>query len=150
MDGAVNTGAKNGVARKLSDCVAHRLEFGMLDAAKRLPYLDHFEQTIKRIYKFYSFSPKRRYHLHAIAEILDQELIMYSDIKSIRWVSSKQRDVRAIVKDYEVTVTHFEQILETSNKTNEKAQAKKILKDITQVKCVKYMHLMIDILKHVQ
>lgn len=160
MDGAsVNMGAKNGVARKLSDCVshpvivthcvAHRLELGVLDAAKKLQYLEHFEQTIKRIYKFYSFSPKRRSHLQAIAEILDQELVMYSDIKSIRWVSSKQRAVKAVVQDYEATVTHLEQILETSKKTDEKAQAKKILHDITQVKFVKYMHLMVDILRHV-
>lgn len=80
MDGAsVNIGATNGGARKLSDCVshpvvvihcvAHRLELGVLDATKELPYLDHFEQTTKRIYKLHSFSPKRRSHLHTIAEI---------------------------------------------------------------------------------
>lgn len=160
MDGAsVNMGAKNGVARKLSDCVshpvvithcvAHRLELGVLDATKKLPYLDHFEQTIKRIYKFYSFSPKRRSHLLSIGEILDQDLIMYSDIKSIRWVSSKERAVKAVIRDYEATVTHLEQVLETSKKTDEKAQAKKILSDITQVKFVKYLHLMVDILNHV-
>lgn len=57
---------------------------------------------------------------------------MYADIKSIRWVSSKQRAVQAIV-------THLEQILEeTSMQIDEKAQAKKILSDITQVKFVKY------------
>ena len=97
MDGAsVNMGAKNGVAKKLSDtvthpvivthCVAHRLELGILDAAKKASYIQDFEGVIKRIYKFYSRSPKRRAHLATLSEILDNDLVMYTNIKSIRWV----------------------------------------------------------------
>lgn len=160
MDGAsVNMGAKNGVARKLSDCVdhpviithcvAHRLELGVLDAAKDVSYLDQFEGVIKRIYRFYSYSPKRRAQLRSISEVLDEDLMMYSDIKSIRWVASKRRAVNAVVNDYKATVTHLEQVLETSKKTDEKAQARKIYNEITRVKFVKYMHLMIDVLRHV-
>ena len=160
MDGAsVNMGAKYGVAKILSDCVnhrviithcvAHRLELGVLDAAKTESYLDQFISTIKRIYRFYSPSPKRRAHLRSISEVLDQDLIMYSDIKSIRWVSSKRRAVNAIVQDYEATVMHLEQVIETSKRTDEKSQAKRIHSEITQVKFVKYMHLMLDILRHI-
>jgi hypothetical protein len=126
-DGAsVKMGTKNGVAKKNSDCVnhkvitthcvAHRLELGVLDAAKTESYLEQFESTIKRIYRFYSPSPKRRAHLSSISEVLDKDLIMYSDIKSIRWVSSKRRAVNAVVQDYEATVMHLEQVIETSKK----------------------------------
>jgi hypothetical protein len=138
MDGAnVNMGAKNGVAKKNSDCVnhkviithcvAHRLELGVLDAAKTESYLEQFESTTKRIYRFYSRSPKRQAHLCSISEVLDNDLIMYSYIKSIRWVSSKRRAVNAVVQDYEATVMHLEQVIETSKKNGEKSQAKKIL-----------------------
>ncbi|KAH3708397.1 hypothetical protein DPMN_099530 [Dreissena polymorpha] len=69
----------------------------------------------------------------------------YSDIKSIRWVASKSRAVKAALKDYQATITHLEQVLETSKKTDEKAQAKKLHHEMVQIKFVKYMHLMMDI-----
>jgi hypothetical protein len=92
------------------------LELGVLDAAKTESYLEQFESTIKRIYRFYSPSPKRRAHLCSISEVLDKDLIMYSDIKSIRWVSSKRCAVNAVVQDYEASVMHLEQVIETSKK----------------------------------
>ena len=75
MDGAAcNMGAKNGVAKKMNDivenqvivthCVAHKLELGILDAVKEVGYLQKFEDGLKRICKFYSFSPKRRSQLY--------------------------------------------------------------------------------------
>ena len=60
LDGAaVNLGAKNGVAKKLSDsadnkvvvthCVAHKFELGVLDAVKLVGYLKKIENTLMRI-----------------------------------------------------------------------------------------------------
>ena len=104
------------------------------------------ESTLKRLYKFYSFNPKRRANLRSMAEVLDVDFVTYSDIKSIRWVASKTRAVKAVITDYQATVTHLEQILETSKRTDEKSQAKKIHSEMLQIKFVKYMHLMMDIL----
>ena len=157
LDGAaVNLGAKNGVAKKLSDsvdnkvvvthCVAHKLELGVLDAVKQVGYLKKFEDTLKRICKFYSFSPKRREELKRLASFLDETLKMHTEIKAIRWVSSKLRALEAVCQDINVTVTHMEQILETSNRADELGQAKAILTDLKSVKFVKYIHLMLDVL----
>ena len=157
LDGAaVNLGAKNGVAKKLSDsvennvivthCVAHKLELGVLDAVKKNDYLKKFEDTLKRICKFYSFSPKRRQELKKLASVLGEDLIMHTEIKAIRWVSSKLRALEAVCQDMNITVTHMEQVLETSNRADELGQAKAILTDLTSVKFVKYIHLMLDVL----
>lgn len=157
LDGAaVNLGAKNGVAKKLSDsvdnnvivthCVAHKLELGVLDAVKQVEYLKKFEDTLKRICKFYSFSPKRREELKKLASFLDENLKMHTEIKAIRWVSSKLRALEAVCQDINVTVTHMEQILETSNRADELGQAKAILSDLKSVKFVKYIYLMLDVL----
>lgn len=52
-----------------------------------------------------------------------------------------------MLADYEATVAHLKQIVETSKKGDERAKAKKLLSDMTRVKFVKYIHLMIDVLK---
>ena len=57
--------------------------------------------------------------------------------------------MKAVLKYYRATVTHLEQVLETSKHANEKGQAKKIHNEMVQIKFVKYMHLMMDILTFV-
>lgn len=157
LDGAaVNLGAKNGVAKRISDvvsnkvfvthCVAHKLELGVLDAVKDTGYLKKFEETLKRICKFYSYSPKRRGELLHLASVLDETLIMHTEINAIRWASSKARALKAVIQDLHVTVTHLEQVVSTSSRADELGQAKSILNDLSQVKLVKYLYLMMDIL----
>ena len=68
FDGAaVMMGARNGVKAKLVrdhpcatviHCVAHKLELGILDAVKAVPYLAEFKASMKEIIKIYRYSPK--------------------------------------------------------------------------------------------
>ncbi|KAJ1203324.1 hypothetical protein NDU88_007111 [Pleurodeles waltl] len=70
FDGAaVMMGSKGGVAALLKKdipflllfhWVAHKLQLGILDAIKSKPYICQFEETLKWIFKFYWYSPKRR------------------------------------------------------------------------------------------
>ena len=69
-------------------CVAHNLELAVLDAIKQTPYLAIFEETVKAVYKFYFYSPKRRHEVNEIAAILDQDLVYYSGLQKTRWVAS--------------------------------------------------------------
>jgi len=114
MDGAaVNMGAKNGVAKKINDsvdnkviimhCVAHKLELGILDAVKDVGYLKKFEDELKRICKFYSSSPKRRGELKNLAKIFEEDLLMHTEIKAVRWASSKHRVLTAVCQDLHIT-----------------------------------------------
>ena len=124
LDGAVvNLGVKNGVTKKLNECtsnkvlvmhcVAHKLEFGVLDAVKNVGYLKNIEDTIKRICKFYSFSPKWHNMLQHLASVLNENPIMHSEIKTTRWVSSKSRALKAVSLDLKTTFIHMEQIIST-------------------------------------
>ena len=88
-------------------CVAHKLELGVPDVVKDVGYLK-FEDTIKKICKFYSFSPKRHNELQHLASVLNETLIMHSEIKTIRWVSSKSRALKAVSQDLKKTFTHME------------------------------------------
>lgn len=128
MDGAaVNMGAKNGVVKQINDsinnkvivmhCVAHKLELGILDAVKDVGYLKKFEDELKRICKFYSFSPKRRGELKKLPNILE-DLLMHTEIKAVRWgssINSKSRAFKtAVCQDLHITASHMEEILNKS------------------------------------
>ena len=71
FDGAsVMIGKKSGVAVQIQKkvpqpvvilhCVAHNLELAVLDAVKTVPYLETFHETIRQVFKFYYYSPKKR------------------------------------------------------------------------------------------
>ena len=77
---------------------------------------------------------------------MNEDLITHSEIKTIRWVSSKSRALKAVSQDLKTTFTHMEQIISTSNRADELVQAKAILNDLKQVKFIKYLYLMMDIL----
>ena len=71
---------------------------------------------------------------------------MPSEIKAVRWVSSKNRALRAICEDLHVISSHMEEVISNSNRADEIGQAKAILSEISQVKFVKYIYLIMDVL----
>lgn len=88
---SVNFGNKCGVFKRLKDevpqaigihCIAHKLELAILDANKTIPYMSTFETTLKGVFKFYYYSPKRRRELTEISEILDQILLHFGDLNN--------------------------------------------------------------------
>lgn len=111
-------------------CVAHNLELAVLDAVKTVPYLETFHETIRQVFKFYYYSPKKRREVNAVSEILDENPAHFSSsIKKTRLLSSRHRALAAMEKILPVTVTHLEQV--SSGKGEDAAKAKGILKQIT-------------------
>ena len=41
-------------------CITHNLELAVCDWKKGFPYLDTFEETLKGLFRFYNYSPKKR------------------------------------------------------------------------------------------
>ena len=84
FDGAsVMMGEINGVAGQLKrrvphivvlHCVAHKLELAVLDAVKRVAYLQKFDDTLKAVFKMYYRSPKKRRELKDIGEIVEEKV----------------------------------------------------------------------------
>ena len=84
FDGAsVMSGHISGVQKRFKDlqgglvythCVAHRLELAILDAIKfRDGYLEHFDEVINNIFKFYFISAVRRKDLRKIGDMFADE-----------------------------------------------------------------------------
>lgn len=85
FDGAsVNFGTKSDVVKRIQDTVsehviaihyiAHKFEHSVLDANKSCSYMSKFENTVKGIFNFYHFSPRRRRQIKEIADIFECEL----------------------------------------------------------------------------
>ncbi|XP_033758057.1 zinc finger protein 862-like [Pecten maximus] len=153
FDGAaVMMGKKGGVAAKVKErvphavaihCVAHNLELAVLESVKTVPYLSKFDTTVKNIFLFYYYSPKKRRELRAISDLLDENAAYFSGMKQVRWLASRHRALKAIEKHYAVTVIHLENT--ASGKTADAAKAKGILNDFKSHKFVKFLHFMIDV-----
>ncbi|XP_076099754.1 zinc finger protein 862-like [Mytilus galloprovincialis] len=156
FDGAsVNFGNKSGVFKRLKDevpqaigihCIAHKLELAILDANKTIPYMSTFETTLKGVFKFYYYSPKRRRELAEISEILDQILLHFGDIKQVRWLSSKERAVKAMLSNYEVVVSHLEHDFVAGSRADDANRARGYHTVITSVKFLKFLHFLMDYL----
>ncbi|CAL4059898.1 unnamed protein product, partial [Meganyctiphanes norvegica] len=141
LDGAaVNMGMYNGVGAlekqrhgpqvTVTHCINHNLELALLDLRKDEPYLAIFEKTIKGIFSFYHYSPKRGRELARVAAELDQDLAHFGGIQQIRWVASQRRALQALHKNYVATCSHFEDIASTSIKVKgllQKLQSPKFL-----------------------
>ena len=64
-------------------CVDHKLELGVLDACKGVEYILKFQDTIKSLLRFYSYSGKRLRELSAVSEILDTTLRKYGVVTRV-------------------------------------------------------------------
>ena len=71
-------------------------------------YMSTFETTLKGVLQFYYYSPRNRRELTEISEICDQILLHFGDIKQVRWLSSKERAIKAMLFNHEVVVSHLE------------------------------------------
>ena len=127
-------------------CVAHKLELSVLDAAKSMPYLQIFEETIKSIFNFYHFSTKRRRKLAEIAVLLSAMLTNYSSVKAVRWVASKSRALLAVKKNFASTFMHSEDASQGSKDVKTKGKAASIHREITTVRFVKMLHFMLALM----
>lgn len=154
FDGAaVMMGKNTGVATRLKQrignhhvtthCVAHNLELAVTDAIKEVSYYSKFEDTVKGIFKFYFYSPKKRRELSQISELLEEDRVRYGGVKAIRWLASQHRALQALQKHYAVTVYHLENT--TSSKGEDGAKAKGLLKELKKERFVKLLHYMIDV-----
>ncbi|KAJ8318674.1 hypothetical protein KUTeg_003765 [Tegillarca granosa] len=157
FDGAsVNLGQKGGVIAKIREvipnvlglhCVAHKLELAALDANKHCKYvIEQFEQTVKGIFNFYHYSPKRRREVKEVADVLDVTFSHMSDVKQVRWMSSKYRAIEALQKNYPAIVTHLEHNSASGNRADDANKAKGYLKDLRSLKFLKHLYFLLDYL----
>ncbi|CAG8664567.1 11178_t:CDS:1, partial [Dentiscutata heterogama] len=96
-DGAATLiGKKTGVVKRFQEinpfitsvhCIAHRLHLAGKDAAKHVPYFNHYETCIKRLYTYFSSSYQRMQNLRMVQDILEDPQLTILNIVNTRWLS---------------------------------------------------------------
>ena len=159
FDGAsVNQGAKGGVIVKLQDiiphvlvsiwCAPHKLELSLLDTTKQKDPSGQIvivaEKGIDPIFRFYYASPKRRRELNEIADLIEEDPVYFSAPCGTRWMASRLRAYRAVLKHYPAVVMHLEQ---ASHKKNEEgSRCVGYLKCLRTRKFIDAISFLIDVL----
>ncbi|XP_071752885.2 zinc finger protein 862-like [Centroberyx gerrardi] len=163
-DGAsVMMGVHNGVAAKLKQlcpslvpiwCVAHRLELSALDSIKSVPLLAELKETLNGVYKHYSHSAKASRELHALGKAMGIDVVKPGNIDGTRWLPHMSRALEGLVKNFKVTLVHFENHASDPNDREAsavmKGRARSIHRSLTQYKMVMFIHLLLDILQELK
>nr|XP_033965204.1 zinc finger protein 862-like isoform X2 [Pseudochaenichthys georgianus] len=156
FDGAsVNQGAKGGVIVKLREllghvlisiwCAPHKLELSLLDATKATDFIDIVEKGVDPIYRFYYGSGKRRREVNAISAVIDEDPVYFSAPCGTRWMASRLRAYKAVIKNYNSVILHMEEA--SNRKTDEGAKCVGYLKVLKSAKFVDGLHFMVDVLE---
>jgi hypothetical protein len=80
-------------------CAAHRPNLSVLCAVENGKFTDYIDSTLKKLYKFYHYSPKRLPQLKQIAESLQTSILKFQYLHNVRWVASKVGALSALFKD---------------------------------------------------
>jgi hypothetical protein len=70
-------------------CAEHRPNLSVLSAVENGKFIDYVDSTLKKLYKFYQYSPKRLQQLRQVAESLQTSILKFQYLHNIRWVASK-------------------------------------------------------------
>ena len=127
-------------------CVAHKLELAVLDASKSCPQMAKFEDTLKGIFNYYHFSPKRRRELKEISHLFETELAHFSAVKQVRWLASKERAVSALKRNLATVVLHLEHRHTEGTRAEDSNRAKGYHKEIASVSFIKMLYFFLDFL----
>ncbi|PIK37367.1 putative zinc finger protein [Apostichopus japonicus] len=125
-------------------CIAHRLQLALQDAWKKIPYMSTFDTTICSIYALYHRSPKKTTQLEEIAAICNQTVNKFHTIHAVRWVASKHRATKALVKNLKPTILHLQNM--GAADTTDAATARGLLKTISSYRFVSFLHFVTDYL----
>ena len=157
FDGAsVNQGIKGGVVKIISDacdhiivsiwCTPHKLELAFTDTKKhsRTDIITRVEAGVDPIYRYYYYSAKRRRAVNEIAQVLEEDSVYFSKPCGTRWMASRERAYKAVLRHYMVTVLQMED--STQKNDEESAKCLGYLRTLKSIKFVEGLSFLIDVL----
>jgi len=130
-------------------CLAHRLELAVKDSFKDT-YMNKVVDTLISIYNFYKGSAKRIKEATDIAEMMDDHFSKPSKANGTRWVEHKLLAITKLIANWKTIVMHLMSYAEdNTNRGEDRAKARGIVKQLLQYKFVYYMHFVKDVLSEI-
>jgi hypothetical protein len=90
--------------------------------------------------------PKRRRELKEISELFNNDFSHLGHIKGVRWLASKERALKALVKDLEAVVAHLEHTSVRGRRADDANKAKGYHTEITSLRFIKLLYFLLDFL----
>ena len=154
-DGAsVMTGRKNGFVALLKKqdspyvigihCVAHRLALCSSQAADKVPHLKQYQQILSDFFYHFKRSALHRTKINAIQSILEDPILQYKELHSVRWFSMYSA-LETVYRTWGSLATYFKTEMEQANDST----AKSFFKKMTSFVFIAVTHLLMDIIPKV-
>ena len=128
-------------------CIAHRLEFSVLDALKDEEQLNNVQELLQGLYKHYHYSPKALRELKELAQVLDEKINKPVNLRGTRWLPHIRRALTVMMKSFSVIYAHLENtISENTSSVKMRGRARKTLNVLNNFRNLLFIHLMLDVL----
>lgn len=130
-------------------CLAHRLELAVKDCFKGT-FMDNVTETLTLVYYFYKASTKRNKEVLEVAGIMEEHFYKPEKANGTRWVDRKLRSATKLTANWKVIVIHLQSYIEDkSNKAEDRAKGKGILKKVMEYNLIWFLHFMRDVLNEI-
>ena len=132
-------------------CIAHRLELGLQDTLKAIPLFREVNEMLQGMWKYYKYSCKAQKELKELAESMNERAYKCVKAGGCRWVPHLHRALLVLLyKKYKNIVLHFEHASRVRDSSNEmQGRATNYSKKLKSFKFLKFMHLLLDVIKEV-
>lgn len=132
-------------------CIAHKLELGLQDTIKGIPLFQEVKELLQGMWKYYKYSCKALKELKDLAESMDEKAYKCIKADGSRWVPHLLRALQVLLcKNYRIIVIHFEHASQARDSSAQmQGRAKNYSKKLKSFKFLKFMHLLLDVIKDV-
>ena len=113
-------------------CHCHLLQLACVQAANATNGIKHVYVTLKSLWKFFHYSPKRAESLRMVQQVLDLPELKIAKSSDTRWLA-RERCVRAVKASYGAIVTSLNDIHNNSHEPEALGLSKALSKQSTIV-----------------
>ena len=112
--------------------------------------MDNVTETLTLIYYFYKGSTKRDKEVSEVAEIVEEHFYTPEKENRTRWVDHKLRSAANLIANGKLIAIHLQRYIEDkSNKAEDRAKGKGILKKVMEYKLIWFLHFRRDVLNEI-
>ena len=121
-------------------CVAHSLALCTSQAAEAIPELKEHQQILTDLFYYFRASPKRAAKIREIQKLLEDPVLTYKELHSIRWLSYYSA-LQTVHRTIDSLLTYFTEVTQNISKD---PKANGLKKKIGTVKFISITALMMD------
>ena len=112
--------------------------------------LDDVKDILRKIFKHYKYSPKAVREVRQLATAMQEHFQKPNRVDGTRWTPHMRRALEILADSYSVLLTHFEHVSQAApgeTTADVKGRATFLVKKLRDMKIIKFVHFMQDLLE---